>query len=341
MEPFYFDPALYYDPFHDLNLDSSFTGPSHPSTITELPSPPSSVQFTSRNRTRIRASKACLACRSRHLKCDASDPTCTRCQTDSKSCVYTKSRRGGSSRLQKQVTPSQADDHPYISLETSRSTLPLPRSGDLDFPAFESQKTAEDANLISEELISFYYEYFHNAHPIALPRKFLEKRMQSDPASLRLVLAVMEYVGSVYHPTACSQTYLEVAQAALSTSLVANSPNLGFTVQALILLALAMHCSDEWGISRQYHNLALDIALEIEMHRAPFAQQHGEGDSVLEESWRRTWWTLQWVDVVYASTSYAESHRLKGIGEEVGLPCEDAEYESGVCLHPSTHQNFP
>jgi hypothetical protein len=38
---------------------------------------------------------ACVQCRSRHVKCDATQPICNRCKKDDKECVYTKSRRGG------------------------------------------------------------------------------------------------------------------------------------------------------------------------------------------------------------------------------------------------------
>ncbi|KAF2648095.1 hypothetical protein K491DRAFT_550174, partial [Lophiostoma macrostomum CBS 122681] len=38
---------------------------------------------------------ACIQCRSRHVKCDSTQPVCTRCRRDGKDCTYTKSRRGG------------------------------------------------------------------------------------------------------------------------------------------------------------------------------------------------------------------------------------------------------
>lgn len=37
---------------------------------------------------------ACTECRSRHLKCDAGTPSCSRCVTDGRDCQYIKSRRG-------------------------------------------------------------------------------------------------------------------------------------------------------------------------------------------------------------------------------------------------------
>lgn len=43
-------------------------------------------------------SRACLACRSRHLKCDGNEPICARCVKAHRVCQYVKSNRGGSRR---------------------------------------------------------------------------------------------------------------------------------------------------------------------------------------------------------------------------------------------------
>jgi len=62
---------------------------------------------------------ACTECRSRHLKCDAKYPKCSRCRDTGSMCIYTKSRRGwkgigkkgrsacqGESRLSKELATS-------------------------------------------------------------------------------------------------------------------------------------------------------------------------------------------------------------------------------------------
>lgn len=41
-------------------------------------------------------SRACLECRSRHLKCGGQEPVCERCRKHSRTCTYVKSHRGGS-----------------------------------------------------------------------------------------------------------------------------------------------------------------------------------------------------------------------------------------------------
>lgn len=41
-------------------------------------------------------SRACLECRSRHLKCGGQEPECDRCKKHNRTCTYVKSHRGGS-----------------------------------------------------------------------------------------------------------------------------------------------------------------------------------------------------------------------------------------------------
>jgi len=45
-----------------------------------------------------RVSVACLACRTRHVRCDARQPACMRCTSEGRTCQYVKSRRGGLDR---------------------------------------------------------------------------------------------------------------------------------------------------------------------------------------------------------------------------------------------------
>ncbi|GME82376.1 unnamed protein product [Ambrosiozyma monospora] len=49
-----------------------------------------------RDREVKHVSRACLECRSRHLKCDGKEPKCTRCEKFNRECQYVKSNRGGS-----------------------------------------------------------------------------------------------------------------------------------------------------------------------------------------------------------------------------------------------------
>jgi hypothetical protein len=66
------------------------------------------------------------------------------------------------------------------------------------------------------------------------------------------------------------------------------------------------------------------------MNDEKFAERNGGGNRVVEESWRRTWWECVVLDGMVAGVHQASSVRLEGVGEGVGLPCEEANYISGV-----------
>ena len=184
-----------------------------------------------------------------------------------------------------------------------------------------------------EKLVTRYYELFHDAHPFLLPRRQLCNRLQKDPESLQHLFPVMELIGAIFMPEIARDPFQQRAYNILNQS---NLPLNGFTVQALVLLSLALHCSDEYKLSEQFLEKAIDIALSINMHRQSFAVDNGEDDRSLEESWRRTWWTLFLLDGLFAAINHYPNHRLQGIEEEVDLPCEDWEYEKGASLESFT-----
>ncbi|KFY06469.1 hypothetical protein V491_08607, partial [Pseudogymnoascus sp. VKM F-3775] len=76
------------------------------------------------------------------------------------------------------------------------------------------------------------------------------------------------------------------------------------------------------------------------MQHEGFAKANGGGDVVVEESWRRTWWECVVLDGMVAGVHRASSVRLSGVGEGVGLPCEEREYSSGNIPTPRTLEEF-
>ncbi|KAL7271926.1 hypothetical protein RUND412_005288 [Rhizina undulata] len=52
---------------------------------------------------------ACTECRSRHLKCNAGVPSCSRCLTDKRECSYVKSRRGWKGTRRKKAAAQVAE----------------------------------------------------------------------------------------------------------------------------------------------------------------------------------------------------------------------------------------
>lgn len=55
---------------------------------------------------------------------------------------------------------------------------------------------------------------------------------------------------------------------------------------------------------------------------------------VLEESWRRTWWELYFLDGLLAGIQQRESFKLWSVECTVPLPCEEAEYMKGRIPEP-------
>ncbi|UPX19157.1 uncharacterized protein EKO05_0009428 [Ascochyta rabiei] len=113
-------------------------------------------------------------------------------------------------------------------------------------------------------------------------------------------------------------------------------PRTPFTVQALMLFAVAQHHQDLRPESRKTLDLAILIALELDMNRRDFARVYGEGDPVLEESWRRTWYILSIVDQHFAIVMNSPIYQLANMPNDVELPCDDEFFEAGRIPAPAT-----
>lgn len=103
-------------------------------------------------------------------------------------------------------------------------------------------------------------------------------------------------------------------------------------MQANLLIAIGLDGSGELERALTFLNQAVDIALEIGLQHERFAERNGGGNSVVEESLRRTWWECVVLDTMAAGMHQASPIRLDGVGLEVGLPCEEGNYISGVSI---------
>lgn len=137
--------------------------------------------------------------------------------------------------------------------------------------------------------------FFHKAHPFVLPRYYFLARLESDPESVKFLLPVMQYIGSLYASDVSSS---DLKETALNNLNLPNLPPNGFTVLALLLSAIAMHCEDEMDQGRTLLDRAIFLALELRMNSRTFANM--ERDPVLAESWRRTYWGLYIIDGNFA-----------------------------------------
>lgn len=182
------------------------------------------------------------------------------------------------------------------------------------------------------KLIDIYYASFHDAHPFVLPHRFLTQRLQTNSASLHHLLHVMEFIGSLFDHSAPKRVLRACAEDAL---LPDDLPATGFTVQALLIFAIAVHSCNEFVYARGILDRAARIALEINMQSKSFAPANGEGCAVIEESWRRTWWYLYVTDGIFAGVRHCLTFPLYEIDADVDLPCEEINYQNGVSMMPT------
>ncbi|MCJ1468811.1 hypothetical protein MMC07_007441 [Pseudocyphellaria aurata] len=170
--------------------------------------------------------------------------------------------------------------------------------------------------MASMHSLRLYYQFFHDAHPILLPENLLlDSLFEQYPSYLK---NVMHFIGSHYEFSTSTTTVC----IAIGLELSNNNARDGFMVQALLLYAIALHARDEQVRARQTLSSAIEIALELGMHRGDFAMNNSHGSWHLAESWRRTIWELYVVDGMLTFHMH-EPHRIFNEEIEVLLPCDE------------------
>ncbi|KEF53212.1 uncharacterized protein A1O9_10660 [Exophiala aquamarina CBS 119918] len=194
----------------------------------------------------------------------------------------------------------------------------------------ENLGLAELLDISRDPCIDLYYKHFHRFHPCVLPRRCLEKKLQdtTNQASLRPLIAVMRYVGSLY----CQSDQADRLRGNANSIGVKTGRDLQdpFMVQYHLINSVAQYWCGEAAQSREEMDRAISLAMDLKMHRQEFAVTYGQGDSVLQESWRRTWWQIYVVDAYYAAMKNATTFPTYDVDVTTELPCEEYEYESGV-----------
>ena len=312
-----------------------------------------------------RSSLACLPCRTRHVKCDGGRPRCGRCVEIEKECDYAQSRRGGLDRAalaerRKRLAAAEAQTSqggsvsaqgpgrdfgvpvniPESLCDISWDTTTL-GSINVDnrttFSISPSPSVSCDA-VGSDKLVELYYVNFHSLHPFIPPRKRFVALCQDDNRwpTWKPLVATLRLVGHLYGSHEWSATLENEAVSCLSQA-SQRSPVL---VQARLLFSMILFWHGLMSAAKREMDLAVQCALDIGMFRREFASDQGQGDLVLQESWRRTWWMLYITDAYYAGTLGTPELAVSDVQATVDLPCEESEYESGVCSpgrwHPIT-----
>ncbi|KAJ5453515.1 uncharacterized protein N7458_004471 [Penicillium daleae] len=310
---------------------------------------------------------ACLLCRHKHLKCDGNTPICGRCQQTGSECQYTKSRRGykgpSKKRRAEPYSPDQliTDPAPGMaevpidwSLQGSFNyapitTVPLPSSGSTS-PSFNSlppttttttttitstpparpmtgPMTPESASSVGGDgyLLDIYYTYFHSAHPILPPLRLLFRGNQC-PSYLE---HVMKFIAAHFTPAASPETYRPTVVAGVQDQLPSVEK-----VQAWLLLAIVLHSRNERGEAKECLDAAIDLAFELGLNQATYAEAASNGDPIRAESLRRTWWELFIVEGLLTALGLQQVYRTNLVPPEVPLPCEERIYQDGLTPPP-------
>ncbi|KAH8709893.1 hypothetical protein HC256_009800 [Beauveria bassiana] len=306
-------------------------------------------------------SGACLECRQRHLKCDGRRP-CKRCVDSESNCIFVPSRRGQRTHTRgcsQSIAAQEAVSSPGIKRSQQdagflasdcrrkssfRSATP-PALGSLvawsksaPRPASAGPRQYRPHPAVSfERCISSYYYHFHPSHPLVLPQKHLLPRVKEE--AVQPLLAVMHWVGSKYiAPEMDQQPLLDIAR--LSVDEAQTKRANGFTVQALTVLLVAL---DGTGYPQQAVELLTrtkQMALSLGMNYSQFITESKTRSGVLDESWRRTWWELYVLDGMFAGAHRATTFSLFDVPTDVGLPCEEDDYETDQIPEPCSLQDL-
>lgn len=311
---------------------------------------------------------ACLLCRQKHLKCDGRTPVCGRCALTNSECNYTKSRRGykGPSKKRRAVEESP-DHHQQLTSDAvlgSRAdvsvdwnhlvggggggggynpytpTIPLLSSGSAspglhEFPIsmppatrpIPGPLTPDSSSSVGSDgyLLDIYYTYFHAAHPILPPLRFLYRA--NFPVYLE---QVMKFIGAHFTPATSSEIY----RPTVVTAVREQAPSIE-KIQALLLLAIVLHSRNERMEAGQCLANAVDLALDLGLNQANYAEVASNGDPIRAECLRRTWWELFVIEGLLTALGVQSVYRTNLVLPEVPLPCEERLYQDGLTPPPA------
>ncbi|PKX90766.1 fungal specific transcription factor domain-containing protein [Aspergillus novofumigatus IBT 16806] len=214
----------------------------------------------------------------------------------------------------------QALFQPQLDARQTLDISGLPENA-LAWPELENAVTPEVAY---DPLIQLYYQTFHRSHPLLIPRKALHSPLSEKIP--QYILSIMRFIGAhQHHDPSLKELFRRSAYSVLFDS----TPRDGFKVQGMVLLAIVDHARGAEDSATSIMQAAVNLALELGMNKAAFAAEHSGGNSILEESWRRTYWELYFVDGYLAAMRDQSAFQLFHSPADVRLPGDEELYNSG------------
>ncbi|KAH8673709.1 hypothetical protein BX600DRAFT_480069 [Xylariales sp. PMI_506] len=317
---------------------------------------------------------ACLACRSKHLKCDGANP-CTRCKNSDSLCQYVASRRGykgprknasqnpnkrhasespssagsdscpmllGASTSTTMIIPSAASFSPSLAIPTAS----LPALGAHVIPGPPSLYHRSRLDGSGDALIGASYHKPTQTIPEKCIDSFYFHFFPGHPSVLPKEHLLRMGAEVNLEPLFAAMRlagslYFEVGplratfyDEAMRLVHAEDATKDGFLVQAMLILLICLDGNCQQEKAREILANVERTAIEIGLYQRTYATAHGQNDPVLEESWRRTWWDLFVVDGMVAGVHRHTNFLLFDIVADVGLPCEEHQYLAGNIPQP-------
>ena len=208
---------------------------------------------------------------------------------------------------------------------TSSSAASVHR--DMPLTRQELPVSSDPYNNEPNDLIDVYYKYFHNAHPLLVPQKLAKQRPDLLPGPLR---ANMRFIAAHYVPNHNIPALQKAAQQIFSDRVKDDI----FKLQGLILYIIACFARYEQSTGATAVEQAIRLALKIGLNKHSFALTHAPQNAVLQECFRRTWWTLFIIDgLTTAIGGQTSVFRLHNVFCDVPLPCDDESYNNLTVRH--------
>jgi hypothetical protein len=217
---------------------------------------------------------------------------------------------------------------PTSSIEAAESSQTL-----LAFPAQQPSLEAPPLEWELQDILTSYYFHCHPSHPFLPPRPLLGRLLQDK--TLPFLQSAIRYTTASFIPRDTSHRF--ISDSIISEVLaiydnreyeVSDAP---YLLQALLLLALASGTQANGERALSLMITFRKFAIELGLNRSQFALLHGEGNPLLEDSWRRTWWEANAIDAMRYGM-HAWEAPLGQVEADVLVPMGSWEGK-GVCIH--------